>query len=197
MGRRKGDRARLFVAIDLPDEVREDLGEFLDPRREAAPFPFIASEQWHLTLAFMAAVDEVAQDALEDGLESVARRHAPFIAQLGGAGSFPDPTRARVLWLAVARGDDQVRRLGAAVRTTAVHAGAEVDGRELIPHLSLARLRRPIEATRWLRVLDTWTSAAFEVGSFVLIQSHLGAGARGRPRYDEVARYLLQRPSAG
>jgi 2'-5' RNA ligase len=48
---------------------------------------------------------------------------------------------------------------------------------------------RPIEATRWLRVLETYRSRPFEVREFTLIESHLGEGPGNRPRYETVAAF--------
>ena len=60
-----------------------------------------------------------------------------------------------------------------------------------MPHLTLARLKRSIEATRWLRVLDTFISPSWRVREIELIASHLGEGPRRRPRHERVARLPL------
>ena len=55
--------------------------------------------------------------------------------------------------------------------------------------MTLARINRPVEATRWLRVLETYRSRDFELADFALVESHLGQGPGGRPRYDVVRRF--------
>jgi 2'-5' RNA ligase len=49
----------------------------------------------------------------------------------------------------------------------------------------------PRDVVRWVRVLATFTSDWFDVEEFVLIESHLGEGPRGRPRYEERARFSI------
>lgn len=179
----------MFVAAVPPDDVVADLAEFLEPR---AGLPWIDSAQWHLTLAFMAAVPEAREDELVDRLGHAAARVAPFGIALSGGGCFPDPTRASVLWLGIVpAAGPPLERLAKGARAAGNAAGATPDGRAFVPHLTLARLRRPIEATRWLRVLDTYTSASWRVEEIELLASHLGEGAKGRPRHEVVARLPL------
>ncbi|WP_144857372.1 RNA 2',3'-cyclic phosphodiesterase [Marihabitans asiaticum] len=176
---------RMFVSVGLPDPVREDLADFLAPREG---MPWIDPAQWHLTLAFMSSVHEARTDELTERLAEAAGRVAPFALRLTGAGCFPDPTRASVLWLGV---DDAAREplthLAASSRAAANVTGATPEGKAFVPHLTLARLRRPIEATRWLRVLDTWTSDPFVVDSVELVASYLHEAAKGRPRHEVLA----------
>ena len=59
------------------------------------------------------------------------------------------------------------------------------------PHLTLARLRRPEDATRWLRVLDPYVGPPWQAHDVALIASHLGQGPDGRPRHDIVETFEL------
>ena len=86
---------------------------------------------------------------------------------------------------------EELGRLSTGARAAASKSGAPADGATFRPHLTLARMRRPVEATRWLRVLSTYRSRAFEVTEFALVQSHLGQGPGNRPRYDVVQSFEL------
>lgn len=180
---------RMFVAVVPPVQVVDDLSDFLEPRRDAG-MPWIHPEQWHLTLAFMEAVPHRSIETLVEHLEEAAARRRPFSLRLAGAGAFPDPTRAKVLWLGVG-GPPELERLAVNVRAAASTAGAPVDGKAFRPHLSLAHLKRPVEATRWLRILGTFAGRSWEVDGFDLIASHLGDGPNGRPRHQVVERFTL------
>lgn len=179
---------RLFAAITPPLEVVEHLSDFLEPRREHG-LPFIDPAQWHLTLAFMADVPDHALDELQERLAGAAARRAPMTLRLGGGGTFPDPIRAKVLWLGVRGDSDELGKLAVNVRSAATTAGAPVDGKAFTPHLTLSRLHRPVEATRWLRILDSYEGPEWQVGSIDLIASHLHEGRR--PRYKVVNSFDL------
>jgi RNA 2',3'-cyclic 3'-phosphodiesterase len=193
---------RMFAAVVPPDDVLEELEEFLAPRREAAEFRWTSPESWHVTLAFMAEVPERAVDDLLDRLERAGRRRMPFALRLAGGGAFPNPGRAKVVYARVVGGSPEVedadpleelRRLATGARAAATKAGAPPAGAAFTPHVTLARLSRPVEATRWLRVLNAFSGGSFRVTEFALVQSFLGQGPRNRSRYETVARFPLGR----
>lgn len=179
---------RLFVAIVPPEEVVEHLDAFLDPRRAAADFRWTRPEHFHVTLAFMPAVDdfrvEEYVDRLVASLDGLPRREL----RLAGAVTFPDPSRARVLALGVAGGDDVLPRAAERTRNAAVACGIEVDGQRFTPHLTLARTGgRAVEMTSWVRLLESYDGPSWTLSSVDVIASHLGEGPRRTPRYETLA----------
>ncbi len=198
---------RMFVAVVPPDPVREHLAEFLDSRPGLRWSP---PEQWHVTLAFLASVPDHVTDPLLERLARAASRFRPFQARIVGAGAFPHPARAAVLWLGLTRSatpvagadprhterdlDQPLQRLAVASRNAANAAGATPDGRAFRAHVTLARLRPPADATKWLRVLDTYVGPDWLVERIALVASFLGQGPGGHPRYETVAELALGGP---
>jgi RNA 2',3'-cyclic 3'-phosphodiesterase len=188
----------MFAALVPPVDALEDLAEFLGPRQEAGrDLRWTDPAQWHLTLAFLADVTERHLDDLTDRLGRAAARRTPFEARLAGGGAFPDAARARVLFAAVATEGPELARLATGVRAAATKAGANPAGGRFHPHVTLARVRRPLEATRWLRVLDTYRGPAWSAAEVALVESHLGEGPRGRPRHETRATFALGGRAAG
>jgi 2'-5' RNA ligase len=184
----------MFAAIVPPEEVVEDLDAFLEPRREHGFFRWSPPEQLHVTLAFLASVSDHAVEDLEEGLARAAARRPAFPVRIAGGGAFPDPAHARVLYagLDLTFADrTELDRLATGARAAAGRAGVPVDGQRFRPHLTVARLGHPTEATRWLRVLDAYEGPAWTVDRVTLVASHLGEGPRGRPRYETVAELPL------
>lgn len=185
---------RLFAAIVPPSEVIEDLEEHLAPRISADGAEAIRwtdPHQWHVTLAFCADVPDRVIDDLTERLERAGHRAAPLTLGLSGAGTFPNPYSARVLWMGVTDEEDGLRPLGRTVRAAFNKAGATPDGTRFHPHVTLGRFRRPMEATRWIRALDAYEGPTWRAGSLTLIESHLGEGRGRRPRYEVVAELPL------
>lgn len=182
---------RCFVAVVPPVEVVEQIDAFWEPRREAADWRWTSPDQLHLTLAFLPRVAEYQLDELTERLSVAVARRGPLQVQISGGGAFPSVDRAKVLWAGVSAtmddGADELARLAIGARNAAAASGVEVDGARFRPHLTLARIGHPEEVTRWLRVADTFTSAPFDVEEIALIASHLGEGARRRPRYERLA----------
>jgi len=208
---------RMFVAVVPPQPAVDHLEEFLAPRQEAEPgFRWTSIEQWHLTLAFLPRVLDRHLDDLADRLERAARRRTPIELAIAGGGAFPDPSRAKVLFAAVdptssadirgglgevavdgaVEGAEELRRLATGARAAATTAGIETDGGRFHPHVTLARTGRPVEASRWLRVLDSYRGPPWRANEITLIESHLGEGPRRRPRYEVRAAFPLGRETA-
>ncbi len=174
----------MFVALTPPDEVSEHLAEFLEPRQEAGgPLRWSPPQRWHLTLAFLPSVADTKLDELSERLTETAAGRPPLDVRLEGAGAFPNPAAAKTLWAGVAGDLEPLGQLAAAVRAATVRAGLSVDGGKFRPHLTLARINRPLDVTRWLRVLDLYQGPSWQVGELSLIESQLGGGSRGRTRY--------------
>lgn len=188
---------RLFVAALPPLHVLEDLDDFLSARRDAggqAGLRWTLPEQWHLTLAFAADAPERVYDEVVERLGRAAAKSSPVRGLIAGGGAFPHPGKAKVLWAGLELADPVgLDQLASGTRSAFATAGAAVAGERFRPHLTLARMARPIEATRWIRVLDAYRGPAFEIGEIALVASYLGEGPRRRPRYEVLETFPLQR----
>ncbi len=190
-------RVRMFVAVVPPEEVVEHLEEFLAPRREAAPFRWTLAEQLHLTLAFSGNVPDRSYDDLVARLERAARKRHPHQARIAGGGAFPNVGRARVLYAGVETDIEELGRAATGARAALSKAGAEVDGQRFRAHLTLARMGRPVEATSWVRLLDSYAGPSWTIEEVALVASHLGEGPRRRPRHDVLETFSLGRADSG
>ncbi len=188
---------RLFAAIVPPAPVLEDLADFTRPRLEAGDtrLRWTMPYQWHLTLAFYEDVAERHLPELEERLGRAARRRTAMQVRIAGAGSFPNPAAARVLWCGVRTASEvqaeELRRLATGCRAAGAKAGGQVDSGRFTPHVTVARLARPANVTRWLGVLSGYEGPEWTADEATLFASHLGQGVGRRPRYEELGRYAL------
>jgi 2'-5' RNA ligase len=119
----------------------------------------------------------------------VAKRQKPFELQLAGAGAFPGVPDARVLYAGVRDDTESLKHLSMTTRSAASRAGVQVEGRKFTPHITLARLRVPIDVTRWVRVFDTYESPVWTAASVRLIESRLGEGPGHSAAYTTVGEW--------
>jgi 2'-5' RNA ligase len=179
---------RLFAAIVPPDEVLADLEEHVEPRIDAGPdIRWTDVHQWHITLAFLGDVDAYRLDELTEALASSAGRHDHALLRLTGAGAFPNPYAARVLWTGVETLRGDLAKVASGIRHASNSVGATPDGTRFHPHVTLGRFHRPTEATRWIRVFDAYEGPVWTATDLTLVESHLGEGRGRRPRYEVVA----------
>jgi RNA 2',3'-cyclic 3'-phosphodiesterase len=181
---------RIFAAVVPPEEALDDLAEFLEPRRAAGPdLRWTDPTLWHVTLAFMADVPERTLEAAVQRMAEAVVNRTPVPLLCKGGGAFPNPYEARVTWIGVDGSKDALGSLAAlsrGVRLACSRAGASPEGGPFHPHLTVARSRRPFEATRWLRVLDGYAGPPWLADEVTVFASHHGAG-KGAPRYEPTA----------
>lgn len=187
---------RMFIALPLPEAVKEDLTKFLEPRQEAGPdLRWTGPEQWHLTLAFLPEVAERHADELLDRLSRATSRRKPLTLRLAGAGAFPHAGAAKVLWAGVEHDGEELMRLAGGVRAAGSKSGIDVGGGRFHAHLTLARLGPPADVTRWLRVLEGYSGPSWRADEVALIASYLGQGRGGRSRHEVQEIFPLGPPS--
>ncbi|MBI2238318.1 MAG: RNA 2',3'-cyclic phosphodiesterase [Actinobacteria bacterium] len=110
MARDRASRAeakplRLFVAVDVPESVREMLAGAVASWRERYPRArWVPPENWHLTLKFLGSTWPRLVEWVKESVAEVARSSAAFESRLDGLGAFRSPRQARVLWAGLEEG---------------------------------------------------------------------------------------------
>lgn len=170
---------RLFVAVEIPGEVKEHLDSRIGPLRGSLPgWRWTPAEQWHLTLAFLGEVPEEILPELTRRMGLAARRHAPFDVELSGLGAFNNARRARVLWTGVGGDREALARLADSVSAGARRAKVTTEERRYRPHMTLGRRRAPVDLRDSLALGPDYTGPSWTVEDFALVQSHLGSAVR-------------------
>ena len=185
---------RLFVAIDLPATVRQQLA---DLKLDLPGARWVRAEQMHLTLRF---IGEVADDFAQEVKASLqAIKSASFNVRLQGVGYFPPRRAPRVLWVGLAEDQAEIQRLKQLyerVEQQLVSIGVEPEKRAFSPHITLARLNNsPAAQTgEFVRQNSGFATESLHVTHFHLYASTLHPqGAR----YERLASYALEETDSG
>lgn len=180
---------RLFVAVELPDAVRESVAIAGTRRDGWPPANWVRAENLHLTLAFLGEVAPPRIAPLEAALRRRAGARTPFRASFADAGAFPAQGMVRVLWLAVEPTAD-FSELARVAREACAEAALPFDEKPFAPHLTLARCRTPWPAASRERLakLAPREPISFEVGAIAVVASELGPAG---PRYSRQAEIPL------
>jgi RNA 2',3'-cyclic 3'-phosphodiesterase len=142
-----GPRARMFVALDLPEEARSALAEWRDAlvsgRGDLRPVP---PEALHVTLAFLGWQDQSASPAVaEAAFGAVTGLEVPRLTAVG-VHAVP-PRRPRLFALDLDDEDSRATRVQEAISDALEAAHVyEPEKRPFWPHITLARVKRGARA---------------------------------------------------
>jgi len=165
---------RLFVAFDLPGEVRKALGELIAQLRPLCPAArWLRPEAMHLTLKFLGHVEDQADARRLDSIRAalaVVHSSAPVEMQFHGIGFFPDARRPRVVWCGI-NSSPNLAPLAADISLALEPLGFPPEDRAFVPHLTLARLDASRSAAKLVRAAEELKSRAF--GSAQETEFHL------------------------
>lgn len=183
---------RLFVAVELPAELRDGLRALIDElREEIRGARWVRPEGIHLTLRFLGETQESSLPSLSRELKRAALgATAPFEITVGGLGVFPERGRPRVLWVGLDEPGGHLERLHARIAEAVASAGvtdSKKESRPFRPHLTLARMTEGGPPRGWVEAIETRQGRAvlqpgsFGVTSVCMMQSLLRpAGAEYR-----------------
>jgi len=131
---------RLFVAIDIPEDVRSALGELIKSLRGGCrDARWVRIAGLHVTLKFIGETPSKRVADLKSALASIPPSD-PIAMDFRGLGFFPNARRPRVLWAGVEAGPE-LATLANAVEKALSPAGIKQEDRNFSPHLTLARFK--------------------------------------------------------
>jgi 2'-5' RNA ligase len=180
------ERARLFVALELPAEVRAGVHAWAREHAGAVPrLRLVELASLHVTLCFLGSRPATEVGEIAGACRAVAGLAAPDLT-LGEALWLP-PRRPRVLTVELA---DEAGRLGAvqSVLSDALVAGGfyEPEPRPFLAHVTVARVGR--DARIRAQELPAPEPARFSADTVTLFRSRLG---QGPARYEALASVAL------
>jgi 2'-5' RNA ligase len=166
---------RLFVALEIPSTVRNNLAEFVKQLRTLAAQPrWVRPENLHVTLKFIGEVVPEKLGAIRAALAEV-RSESVVKIDFRGLGFFPEETRPRVFWVGM-NALPNLKTLATDIDDATQKIGIPREQRPFLPHLTLARFEPPRLPEKLRAVIQE--NAASEFGSlrtnqFQLIESKL------------------------
>lgn len=165
---------RLFFGIGLPSGIRKDVHHFCESVKNNLPrMKWVEEENLHVTLKFLGEVDESRLGSLSDAARKASGSVKEFDVLPGELGAFPNPKRARVLWLGLKRGAESAAKLFNVLEERLVDAGFEAEEKTYHPHITLARLSPPQSPLLTLERLSIPSFPSFICSKFTLYESFL------------------------
>lgn len=180
---------RVFIAIELPADIRTGLAEL---QKELRPLTstarWVAPESIHITLKFIGEVAGPRIEPIDRALFGLTRK--PFTVSVRNVGFFPGTQTPRVFWAGMEA--PTMPGLAEELDARLEQIGFEKEKRAFRPHITLARARDSRMDPSLVRAATKYEKhefGSFTVDRFFLFQSTL------RPEgaiYNKLKEYLLE-----
>ncbi len=179
---------RVFVAIDLPEDVRRALGEFIAKLEETCRGArWVRPEGMHITLKF---IGEAANETIERTKVVLAGIHSPspVAMRFREVGYFPNALHPRVFWAGMET-TPNLAELAKGIEDRLEALGIAPENRPFRPHLTLARFKSEDGLSQLRQALDRL--GPFEFGAARASQFHLYGSEleRGGAKYTRLASF--------
>jgi RNA 2',3'-cyclic 3'-phosphodiesterase len=179
---------RVFIAIDIPEDIRKRLGTLQDQLRSFSPSArWVAADSIHLTLKFIGEIAEKRCEEIDTALGVLTWRAFPVTVR--GVGFFPGVRSPRVFWAGLQ--SSTMEGLAKEIDARLEQAGFEPEERAFRAHVTLARSKSTRLESALVTAAEEFTETDF--GTFIadrcfLYQSTLKPSG---PLYTKLKEYPL------
>ncbi len=188
---------RVFLALDIPGEVRERLAGLVARLRAAARARWTRIDGLHVTLKFIGEIPEPKVEEIRGALSGL-RTGKTIEMSFRGVGFFPNERHPRVFWAGI-EADNELAALAGEIERRLVPLGIPAESRPFHAHLTLARFdpRHGASGTgtlvRALAELGPFEFGRASSREFYLYRSHL---KRGGAEYERLASFPFAEAAA-
>lgn len=128
---------RIFVGLDIGEEIRARIWRFIAEMRQLAPdVRWVTPESLHVTLKFIGEKPDAMVKQVEKSLASVSA--TAFNISFRAAGFFPNAKSVRVFWIGI-EADPGLAKLASDIEDALFAIAIPKESRAFSPHLTLAR----------------------------------------------------------
>jgi len=176
-----------FVAITLPNHIKEVLSNYKEEMQEELPFrSWVHKEDYHITLSFLGSATEEQLEGIKNGLQTLTETQE-LAFTLQGFSTFGMEDRPRIFWSKVSENYDLLQL------QKQVHAMCEgnvfsLEARPYHPHITIAR-KWVGEEKFDLEHIKEVPEISFQADTITLYESHV----KETPKYKAIAEIKLQK----
>jgi RNA 2',3'-cyclic 3'-phosphodiesterase len=180
---------RLFLAIELPQDVRDHLLNVRRRLEEALPkISYTKFENLHLTLKFLGEVEKKKVAGISESLAMI--KPARIELQAAGMDCFPNRGPIKIVTSKLEGTLPPLRALVESIEQRCKFLGFEKEQRAYRPHVTIGRAR-PVLSAKFRAMAeeataDLWPGPSFAPAGFVMMESQLSPDGS---KYTPVGRF--------
>jgi len=175
---------RLFIAIQLPKEIRNYLSKLQKQFSNTGKITF--TKEQHLTIKFLGEITRTQEKIIQKKLSTVIFQ--PFSLTLSGIGFFPDERNARILWVGLQL-NNHINELQKKIDEILTPQFKK--DKNFVPHITLGRIKTITNKAQFNKLAQQTQIQPLQisVNEFQLIESKL---AEKEPKYAILQSFFAQ-----
>ncbi|MGD8380862.1 MAG: RNA 2',3'-cyclic phosphodiesterase [Syntrophobacterales bacterium] len=168
---------RSFIAIDLPEAIRQTLGAVQENLKQSSTaVRWVKPTSIHLTLRFLGNIHSDQVDDIALAVAQEIRDYPPITLRPAGLGAFPNLKKPRVIWVGMEGEVQRLKEIQARVENALEPLGFAREKRGFRPHLTIGRVkdrRRLQSLVDAVATLDMEPFNSFDADEIILYKSDL------------------------
>lgn len=168
---------RSFIAIELPTDTKNALGELLEGLKTYGPrVSWVKKENIHLTIKFLGNIHEQKIKQIKEIMEKATKDIPHFSLKPIRLGAFPDSKRPRVIWVGLSGEIALLEKFYVNLEKGLETLGFEREERKFKPHFTLGRVKKASHGERLAEAIakySNFSTPSFLVQDIVLFKSEL------------------------
>lgn len=179
---------RCFIAIDLPDEVKEELSKIQNEiASEKSKLKFVEPQNLHLTLKFLGEISDYNLNQIKEVLKQIKFRKIE--ARLNDIGIFPSQNYVRVVWVGL-EPSEEIKELRKKIDEVLSNINIAKKDKRFESHVTLARVKFILDKKAFAEKLQKVRvkQLDFNIDSFKLKKSTL---TKTGPIYEDILVFKL------
>lgn len=189
---------RTFIAVPLSESSTKKVARLqANLSNSGTGIRWVEPKTLHLTLAFLGDVPDTDLHAICNKVKEHVGLLRGFSLDIVGLGTFPEPSKPRVLWAGLQGDLDALKALHRAVIDGATDAGYRPEDERFEPHITLGRIRQgrgpsPVDLTGVVNRHRLWQAGSLDCAAVVTYSSSLTPDG---PIYDVLGTARLRPPA--
>ncbi|MHB9030525.1 MAG: RNA 2',3'-cyclic phosphodiesterase [Candidatus Latescibacterota bacterium] len=164
---------RTFIAVEIPKEIQERVGGYIETIRDMIPeVKWVSPENLHFTIKFLGEIKNSDFKNIRDCVSKAASEYSPFSMGLSGIGFFPSQDKPKVIWIGADGGEDSLLDIFHDMEQRLEAVGFDRESKTFFPHLTIGRVKK-FKRIDIPEVFPDFEPAIFEVGSIAIMKSTL------------------------
>ncbi|MFH1458344.1 MAG: RNA 2',3'-cyclic phosphodiesterase [Candidatus Omnitrophota bacterium] len=168
---------RTFIAIELPEEIKESLAQLQGRLKDSkADVKWVEPKNIHLTLKFLGEINDEQLREITKILEQVAEKNVGFQMRISSIGVFPKMNFPRVIWVGLDKGDSETKKIATDLEERIIAVGIPREKQTFSSHITIGRVKSSFnrdELVNCLKAIDSLEGKEFVVQKIILFKSIL------------------------